>query len=419
MRIYQPMNQKIVEFSAKSEFLSVFKQSFVDNSSLQSAAALSYTSLFSLVPLTAVSLAIVSAFPVFDAVSLQMQDFVFENFVPASGEVIQQHLQDFLSKAKKLTVPGIFALLITALMMMATIERTLNGVWKVSQHRKLFNRFIVYWSVISLGPLLMGGGLAISSYIVSMPFISQTATVIEDAFGFVRVIPLVMEFSAFSLLYIIVPNAQVPVRDAAIGGIFAAILFEIAKYGFTYFVTHFASYETLYGALATIPIFLVWLYVSWLVALTGAEFTRSLQIARLPSTEISESGSADGLTLSYVLLGYLWEAQQSGDQLSAFALSDKEPKFDEQKILENLDLLQGAKLVEKVGQDCWVLVRYLGNFSVLNLIRSCDYNVPMKPQNEFANDSLNALVTLLKPLYETAENTLDVPLAELYTNNYR
>lgn len=409
------MKIKTKERSGKLGVFSVFRRSFVENNSLQSAAALSYTSLFSLVPLAAVSLAIISAFPVFEALSRQMQDFVFENFVPASGAVIQQHLQDFLSKAKQLTVPGIFFLLVTALMMMATIERALNKIWKVRQRRTVFNRFIIYWSVISLGPLLIGGAIAMSSYVVSMPFFSGTATAVERTFGFIRVLPLFMELGAFSLLYIIVPNARVSARDAIIGGIFAASLFEVAKYGFTYFITHFGSYETLYGALATIPIFLIWLYVSWLVTLTGAEFTHSLQFVRLPSAATVTNRSLDAFTLSFILLEDLWHAQKTGDILSISDLSGNQPQVDERVVVDNLEVLRQKRVVERVGKKGWVLLRDLGRYSLLNLLRSCGYHLPLEPDSRFADlYPVHSLGSVLAPIHEVAEKHLDIPLADLY-----
>jgi membrane protein len=265
----QTANQKKTERAR--QFFSYFWSNFFSDSCLQHATALSYTTLLSLVPLMAVMLSVFTAFPLFEDVSLQVQNFVFENFVPASGEVVQQYIQQFSANASKLTGPGLISLVITSIMMMAAIDNSLNKIWHNSKSRRPVARFVVYWSVLTLGPVLIGVSLAISSYIVSLPLLSETASYGEKL-GLLRVLPFFMEALAFTLLYVVVPNCRVAFRSALIGGLAAALLFELAKKGFSFYITSFPAYETIYGAMSTVPVFLVWIFLSWSITLMGAEF---------------------------------------------------------------------------------------------------------------------------------------------------
>ncbi len=280
-------------FSLAHQFSSYFWRHFFSNNCLQHATALSYTTLLSLVPLMAVTLSIFTVFPIFEDISLQIQNFVFENFVPTSGEVIQQYIQKFAENASKLTGPGILFLVITSLMMMATIDKSLNTIWHNSKLRQAAARFIVYWSVLTLSPILIGVSLAISSYIVSLPLLSETASYGEKL-GLLRALPFFMETLAFTLLYVVVPNCRVAIRSALIGGAAAALLFELAKKAFSFYITSFPTYETIYGAMSTVPVFLIWIFFSWAITLIGAELTWCLDTFSQTSSVDSEHDKRSG-----------------------------------------------------------------------------------------------------------------------------
>jgi membrane protein len=252
------------------QFFRYFWSNFFSDNCLQHATALSYTTLLSLVPLMAVILSVFTAFPLFEDVSLQLQIFVFENFVPASSEVVQQYIQQFSENASKLTGPGLISLVITSIMMMAAIDNSLNKIWRDSKPRRPVARLIVYWSVLTLGPILVGVSFAISSYIVSLPLLSETAFYGEKL-GLLRMLPFFMEALAFTLLYVVVPNCQVTFRSALTGGVTATLLFELAKKAFSFYIISFPAYETIYGAMSTVPVFLVWIFLSWSITLIGAE----------------------------------------------------------------------------------------------------------------------------------------------------
>lgn len=243
------------------------------------AGHLAYVSLLSLVPLIAVVFALFSVFPMFADVSVQLKNFVFENFVPAAGDVIQMYLEQFVANSNKMTAVGICGLIVTALLLIHSIDNALNHIWRTAKKRSTMYSFAVYWMILTLGPILAGGSMAISSIVFSQNWLGNDFnTFYEQA---LRVFPLILSFATFWLVYSIVPNVKVPAKDAAIGALVAALLFELGKKVFSLYVVMFPSYQLIYGVLAVIPILFVWIYVSWCIVLFGAEVTVSLHEHRM------------------------------------------------------------------------------------------------------------------------------------------
>ncbi|MDJ0956982.1 MAG: virulence factor BrkB family protein [Arenicellales bacterium] len=246
----------------------------LDDHVQMNAAALAFTTVLALVPAAAVTLSMLSIFPVFEEWSRELENFVYRNFVPAAGDVIQSQLEEFIGQTGRLTAFGLLFLLVSALLLLFTIEETLNKIWRVQDSRTIIQRILSYWAVLTLAPLLMGASLSLTSYLVSTAFgngdIAQLRTV------FLAVLPFLFVVLAFVLLYMAVPNKRIKFKDALIGGVAAGLLFEITKRGFTWYISNFQSYEVIYGALSSIPIFLIWVYLSWLVVLIGAEITATL-----------------------------------------------------------------------------------------------------------------------------------------------
>ena len=240
------------------------------------AAALSFTSLLALVPLTAVTFAVFSALPGFESWLQAVQKFIYSNFVPASGEVVSRYLQRFAANAGRLTVWGTLLLVAMAVMVLATIEQTFNDIWHVAKKRKHWQRFLGYGLLMTLGPLLIGLSLWLTSYLLSLPLFgkqSPLSGVRAIVFG---ALPVLFEFLAFLLLYRVVPNFPVRLKHALIGALAAAVLFEFSKRGFAQFVVYFSTYKKVYGALAALPVFLLWIFLSWTVTLLGAIVTAVL-----------------------------------------------------------------------------------------------------------------------------------------------
>jgi membrane protein len=257
-------------------------QRFREDRCTRVAGALSFTTLLALVPLTAVMFAIFSRFEIFEAWMTMAQEFIYRNFVPAAGGAVSGYLQKFAANAGKLTIWGLLLLFLSSLMLMATIERVFNDIWHVPQTRKRLHRFLSYGALLVLGPMLIGITLSSTSYLVSLPLFARDAT-----FGGLKVFllaaaPMIFEWLAFWALYVVVPNYRVRLRHGLIGSLFATVSIEIAKRGFVFFVTNFANYKAIYGAIAALPVFLIWIYLSWTIILAGAVLTATLPEWRRP-----------------------------------------------------------------------------------------------------------------------------------------
>ena len=237
------------------------------------AGNLAYVSLLSLVPLIAVIFAVFAAFPMFSEVSIQLRHFVFSNFIPTTGDVIQRYIEQFVANSSKMTAVGACGLVVTSLLLMYSIDSALNSIWRSTRVRPRIYSFAVYWMILTLGPLLAGASLAISSYLLSLRWASGLNGAIDNM---LRVFPLILSWISFWLLYSIVPTTRVPNRDAVIGAFVAALLFEAGKKGFALYITTFPSYQLIYGVLAVVPILFLWVYWTWCIVLLGAEITVTL-----------------------------------------------------------------------------------------------------------------------------------------------
>ncbi|PHS20088.1 MAG: hypothetical protein COA86_02025 [Kangiella sp.] len=233
------------------------------------AAELTVTSLLALVPLTTLVFALLALIPNFEDIALKLQQFVFAYFVPTSGDSIQNHLIEFVNKAKSMSGLGFLMLFITALMMMRTIDRSFNHIWKIKKTQTKVRTFLVYWAVLTLGPIALGASIFITSYINSLPLISEVVS--QENFWFKTLLPFFMASIAFSVMYLVIPNRKILISHAIYSGFVSALLFELAKSGFGIFIKYFSTYELVFGALASIPLFLIWIYVSWNIVLFGAE----------------------------------------------------------------------------------------------------------------------------------------------------
>jgi len=258
------------------QFVTYVANRFLSDQCTVRAASLTYTTLLAIVPLLAISFAIFSAFPAFDSLQMKVQLYIFENFVPQVGDTVLGYLEGFTKQTGKLTTVGIVFLVVTSVMLLLTISNAFDAIWRAKRERTLVGRLLVYWAVLTLAPLLLGASVSLSGYL----FTAAQASGVEHYTGAVShlagYLPLLFQFAGFVVLYVVMPNSSVRLRDALIGGFTAALLFEILKKFFGFYVTAVPTYETIYGALATFPIFLIWMYISWLVVLIGAEITAAL-----------------------------------------------------------------------------------------------------------------------------------------------
>jgi membrane protein len=257
-----------------------------------------------------VALTVITAFPVFGTMTAALQTFVLDNMMPASADVIATHTQEFTRNAARLTAVGIVFLFVTSIMLLLTIDRAFNDIFRVKRPRSIVQRIFVYWTLITIGPVLIGGSLSLTSWLVG-----QAVGLVRGLPGagvmLLSIVPVVLTSIALSLLYVAMPNRRISPRDAVLGGLLAGVVFEVAKRGFAFYIAQFPTYKLVYGAFATVPIFLVWIYVSWLVVIFGAVVVASLPEWRAGAGQAQPVPGSDFFDAMQILK-LLWQGHHSG-----------------------------------------------------------------------------------------------------------
>lgn len=233
------------------------------------AASLVYNSLLSMVPFAIVMLTMLSLIPAFHGVGESIQHFVFQNFVSGSAQTIVNELQHFMAQMQHLSWITTIFLVITAVFMMTNINQAFDAIWHVKNQRSFLVMFAIYFFFVIIGPILIGSGVVISSFLISLPFVSAVHHIPYVTNVFVYFLPYIFTWITFTLMNWLIPSCPVKFWCALVGGLVSTILFELLKWGFGLYVAYSTTYQALYGALAIIPLFLLWLYCCWLVILIG------------------------------------------------------------------------------------------------------------------------------------------------------
>src|SRR5580693_2711087 len=302
---------------------------FLADGCFSASGALSYTTLVSLVPLAVIAFGTLSAFPIFAQVHDELVALAFRTLVPSIGEQAAWWFRAFADSAAQTTAIGIAGISATGILLLVTVEDQLNLIWRVTSPRPWVQRILAYWTLITLGPLLIGVSLSLSTY---FELAARQVGLGQEAVAWfasswlhslARAVPAVLEFVALTLLYCLIPNCAVRWRDGAFGALIAAIAIEILKVGFSIYIGVSSFYQTVYGALAIIPIFLLWMYISWMAVLLGAVVAAALpnwridgRIGKVPATGVR-------LGLSLALIAALARAQRRGETRSTPALASE------------------------------------------------------------------------------------------------
>ena len=371
---------------------------------VNSAAALTYTTLFAVVPMMTVAYTVLSMFPDFATLGAQIQGFVFENFVPSSSALVQEKLNDFSNQARELTVAGGALLFVTAFLMLVTIEKAFNEIWQVAEPRRGLQRFLVYWGVLTCGPPLVVGGLLVSSYLMSLPLIVEGDTVgaRQTLLGY---LPMVFEVSAFTLLFAAVPNCRVRLRDALLGGVLTMAFFEAAKRLFAAIVAN-ADTQLIYGTFAAVPLFLTWLYLVWILILSGAIVVRTLGLER---DDVSSDG-APMLVQCVRVLAFLHRAHVEGRPITRADLNDA-VKLSGEERAQVLAVLTEFDLLSNGDGNRLLLGRDLRGISLYDLYRRLPEGIVLERLERVSD--LPRLVGLLSELAQHDLQHLAVDLESI------
>ena len=332
---------------------------------MQIAASLTFTTLLSLVPLITIALTMFSAFPVFQDFSTQIKSYLLGNLMPeTAGKMIAQYTEQFTESAGRLSAVGLIFLAVTAMSMMMTITQAFNTIWRVNRSRPVLKSLVVYWAVLTLAPLLVGASLSLTSWLIGLSM-GYASHIPVFGVGLLKALPVLFTTLAFALLFRIVPNRYVPLKHALIGAIVASILFETMNRVFGFYISHFPTYKLVYGAFASVPIFLMWIYFSWLTILLGAVVAASLPHWRTP-----ESAFLPGVVQmldALRVLKLMSAGLQQGSVMTIPALSSV-LHLGFYTLEEIMERLSGARLVRKAEGQGWLMMKDAGHIRAAELL---------------------------------------------------
>ncbi|MDF1747400.1 MAG: YihY family inner membrane protein [Alphaproteobacteria bacterium] len=383
----------------------------------QRAAALTFTSLLAMVPLLAVSFAIFSAFPAYDSLKTEVQSYLFSNFIPSVGDEVQGYLEKFTAQTGRLTAVGIVFLALSAVMLLMTISNTMNMIWQTKQTRGVVSRLMVFWAVLTLAPMLFGASISLSGYLFAIARASNVESITGNLANLAMVIPFLLQTAGLSVLYLVMPNYPVRRRDALIGGLIAGVMLDLLKRGFGIYITAFPTYETIYGAMATIPIFLIWVYLSWMVVLFGAEVTAGLPEWRHGQRNPRREGLTPlhRLAAALSVLSALQRASADGSPLSERRLA-RAAKVGPQAQGWATRQLKKLNYIARVDGHKWVLSRDLALVDLATLHEDLGIDLSGRmPRGQLNTNWGQRLSTILKDYSKARDELMRTDLRSLLT----
>lgn len=403
----------------------------------QVAGSLTFTTVFALVPLLTIALAIFTTFPMFADLRKALEVYFAQSVMPKQiATPILNNLTMFAAKATRLSAVGAVALVLTSVAMMGMIERVFNRIWRVKAERSWTRRILVYWALLTLGPVMVGVSLSLSThvYIATSDLVGDVPVLGALLY---TLLSMATTTAGFTLMYVVVPNRRVEWRDALWGGLVAALFFELAKRGFAVFITQFPTYSRIYGALAALPLFLLWIYLSWLITLLGALFTAALPVVKYERWWI-EAAPGGEFVDAMAILKVLHVAGLCGETALVNASAIRHSTrmgYDEMDAL--LDRMQAQGWVGKVEADApprvqwgkrageaadnWVLLANAEKLTVADVYRvfvfggvAINSGIPDDDGEERDRQAARDAASLARQVEESVERGLGRTLAEQF-----
>lgn len=340
----------------------------------QVAASLAFTTLLSLVPFVTLVAVVSSKFPQSAHLDAALRGFLLDNLLPdKAGKVIAGYAIQFSQKATNLTIAGAFALVVTAVLLMKTIDQVLNQIWMVRSRRPWATRLAAYWMALSFGPILLAGGVFLASAMLSMSLNIVNEPVWLEAAG-LRFISVAVLSGVFAMLYYAVPHCSVRLGDAVVAGVLAAVGLSVMQRLFSFYLIHFPSYTLVYGAFAAVPIFLLWLYLSWIVILLGAVVAAVLPERNLRRRPLPVFPGRR-LYVALQIIAELVDAQREGGQRDVDVLADA-ARCGHGEVRELLEVLECAKIAARREDGGWLLARAAEDVLLAEVARLFAWNLP-------------------------------------------
>ena len=410
-----------LDAAAIATFPTFIGRRFMLDNCLGVAASLSYTSLLALVPLLTIALALLSAFPVFENIEVTIRSHVLSVMMPNATSQFEGHVNAFIRNARQLTGVGIAVLGLTAVMLLVTVEDAFNRIWRLKRKRRFLFRIVIYWSIITLAPLMVAASVSLTGQaqavlgMLGIGSVSDAASFVPSAL-WKQIVPLTLQFGVFTVIFIVLPNKRVEFWHAAAGAIVAATLFQGLKYGFGLYVRGGPATTTIYGALATVPIFLVWMYSSWAVILLGAEVAAGVADWRLDRVAGRDGASREAhlLARAVAVLGALRDAFRAGR--TAHTVEVAETSGLSRGVTEmTLETLHDVGWTTRLGNGRWQPGRDLSAVTVYDLCTALGLALPHDAAEKLGTDRAwqGLLAPALAEARQAAERALGMTVAAL------
>lgn len=347
---------------------------FEANNCREQAGSLTYTTLFAVVPMLTVFLVIISSIKALEPARQQLQQLIYSNFLPKTSIAFDKALNAFTDNSSNLTIIGVLFLFVTTVMMLTSIETAFNRIWRVQETRNGIVGFMRYWTIISLGPILLGSAFVISSTLASLSVLSNNFAGYEvDGAALFWLISFSLTILGFFTLYWTIPNRSVPIRAAMIAAVFSAVTFELLKNLFGFVMTNFTSYRLVYGAFAAIPIFLLWIFLSWNVILLGVEISYAITAFHTGKTQTRHP-----VLMLLDMLELFYQKQKEGKSVSDEEALNILGRGEIGRWPAYVRLLEKQNLIKRTDNDQYVLVRNLDHLDFWSFYKSLPYTLPNK-----------------------------------------
>ncbi len=381
----------------------------------EQAGSLTYTTLFAVVPMLTVFLVIISSIKALEPARQQLQYLIYSNFLPRTTIAFDKALNAFTDKSSNLTIIGILFLFITTVMMLTSIETVFNRIWRVRETRGGIIGFMRYWTIISLGPILLGSAFVISSAVASLNILSNNFAGYEVDGEFIFWgISFALTILGFFILNWTIPNRSVPIKAALIAGTFSAVVFELLKNLFGFIMSNFTSYEIVYGAFAAVPIFLLWIFLSWNIVLLGVEISYALT-----AFNTGKEPKRHPIIMFLDLLELFYHKQQRGESVSDEEALVVLGRDEIGRWPTYVLMLEKQNLVKRTDDNEYVLARNLSQVDFWSFYTQLPYPLPRR--NDVANiraddEWMKRLGPALVESDDYLAAKLSIPLSTIFEN---